>query len=83
MTPQIQSLSVSDSIESATIDEDDEFEKAVRYYEELDPQFASQPKEFSKNLQRMRNELMARLDRSRLLQHCLFTPLPPDGTTKP
>lgn len=63
--------------------EDDEFEKAVRYYEEPDPQFTSQPKEFSKNLQRMRNELMARLDRSRLLQHCLFTPLPPDGTKKP
>lgn len=72
-TPLIPKAKVEVVQKASEDEEEDPFELAVRYYE--DPKTLErfmQPK-FSKNLQRIRNDLLSRLDRSRLLQSIMFT----------
>ena len=50
---------------------EDPLELALKHYEDS-PEEQPTPRQFSKNLQRLRNDLFTRLDRSRLLQSVIF-----------
>lgn len=54
------------------VDEEDPFDAAVRFYEDPNTLERFMQPKFSKNLQKIRTDLLARLDRSRLLNSIMF-----------